>query len=73
VAKECVEKGISAITIVTQGFADANDEEGKQLQKGLDKLEETSRALVFPTPEMALRALSYLADYSEFRVACQSL
>ena len=35
IVKECINKGIEAITIVTQGFADADDE-GKQLQKEID-------------------------------------
>ena len=30
--KDCIEKGIKAIIIITQGFADADDEEGKQMQ-----------------------------------------
>ncbi len=38
VVKECVEKGIQAIIIETMGFADANDDEGKRLQKELDAL-----------------------------------
>jgi acyl-CoA synthetase (NDP forming) len=36
--RECVERGISAITIVTQGFADANDAEGQQLQTEIDEI-----------------------------------
>jgi acyl-CoA synthetase (NDP forming) len=36
--RECIDKGIRAIVIVTQGFADANDDEGKRLQKELDEL-----------------------------------
>jgi len=36
IVKECVNKGIKAITIVTQGFVDADDDEGKQLQKEID-------------------------------------
>jgi len=36
--EECTAKGIPAIIIVTQGFADASDEEGKQLGKELDEL-----------------------------------
>jgi acyl-CoA synthetase (NDP forming) len=36
VARDCVERGISAIIIATQGFADANDMEGEQLQKEID-------------------------------------
>jgi len=38
IIKECVDKRISAITIVTQGFTDANDGEGKRLQKEIDNL-----------------------------------
>ncbi|MFC1980000.1 acetate--CoA ligase family protein [Chloroflexota bacterium] len=36
--KECIRKGIHYIQIVAQGFADATDEEGKQLQGEIDKL-----------------------------------
>ena len=36
ILEECVERGIESIVIVTQGFADADDEEGKQLQKQID-------------------------------------
>lgn len=36
IVKECINKGVKAITIVTQGFADADDDEGKQLQKEID-------------------------------------
>jgi len=38
VVKECVDTHISAITIVTQGFTDAADEEGKRLQNEIDNL-----------------------------------
>jgi len=38
IVRECVEHGIQSIIIETQGFADANDEEGKQLQREIDKL-----------------------------------
>ena len=38
VVRECIEHGIESIIIETQGFADAIDEEGKQLQKEIDKL-----------------------------------
>ncbi len=31
--RDCVEKGIKAIVIITQGFADADDAEGKRLQR----------------------------------------
>jgi len=40
--EECIEEGISAITIVTQGFRDADDDEGKQLQEQVDRLVEGS-------------------------------
>ncbi len=33
---ECAEAGIRHVVICTQGFADANDEEGRQLQKQID-------------------------------------
>jgi acetyltransferase len=36
IVKECVNKGINAIIILTQGFADADDDEGKRLQKEID-------------------------------------
>jgi len=38
--KEGIEKGSSALTIVTQGFRDADDDEGKQLQEQVDRLVE---------------------------------
>ncbi len=38
VTRDCVEKGISAVIITTQGFADANDMEGHQLQKEIDDI-----------------------------------
>jgi len=38
VVKKCIGKSVEAIIIVTQGFADANDGEGKQLQRELDEL-----------------------------------
>lgn len=34
--KDCVNKGIKAIIILTQGFADAHDDEGKRLQRRID-------------------------------------
>ncbi len=34
--KDCVTKGIKAVIILTQGFADAHDDEGKQLQRQID-------------------------------------
>lgn len=42
VVKECVDEGISAMTIVTQGFGDADDDEGKRLQEEIDHLVEGS-------------------------------
>ncbi len=36
IVKECVEVGIKQIVIATQGFSDANDEEGKRLQKEIN-------------------------------------
>jgi len=34
--KECVDKGIKAVTILSQGFADSDDDEGKRLQRQID-------------------------------------
>ncbi len=45
---ECVERGISAITIVTQGFADANDAEGKRLQKEVDDIVRSKARVLGP-------------------------
>ncbi len=36
--RECIKQGIQSIVILTQGFADATDEEGKQLQKEIGDL-----------------------------------
>ena len=38
IVKECTDKGVEAITIVTQGFVDASDEEGEQLQKEINEI-----------------------------------
>ena len=38
IVRECVEHGIQSIIIETQGFADAIDEKGKQLQREIDTL-----------------------------------
>jgi acetate---CoA ligase (ADP-forming) len=35
VTRDCVQKGIKAIVVITQGFADADDDEGKRLQREL--------------------------------------
>ena len=36
IVEECVNKNVEAIIILAQGFADADDDEGKQLQKEID-------------------------------------
>jgi acyl-CoA synthetase (NDP forming) len=36
-------------------------------------LEAGARSMVFPSPDRAIRALGHLADYSEFRRACDRL
>ena len=38
VVEDCIKKGIKAVIIVGQGFADANDEEGKRLQKEIKRI-----------------------------------
>ncbi len=38
IVKECIKKEIKAVIIIGQGFADANDEEGKELQKKITRL-----------------------------------
>ena len=38
IVRECVEHGIQSIIIETQGFADAIDGKGEQLQRAIDKL-----------------------------------
>ena len=38
VVKECISRGIKAIIIITQGFTDADDEEGKRLQREIDDI-----------------------------------
>lgn len=38
IVAECRDTGIKAVVISTQGFADASDEEGKQLQRQLDEI-----------------------------------
>lgn len=49
VVKECVNKGIKAITIMTQGFADADDDQGKQLQRKIDDvIRETDARILGP-------------------------
>ena len=46
IVEECVNKGIKAITIATQGFADANDDQGKQLQREIDGITKGADARV---------------------------
>ena len=38
IVRECAVKGIKSIMIATQGFADANDEKGKRMQKEIDEV-----------------------------------
>ena len=38
ILEDCVAKGIKSIVVVGQGFADANDEEGKQLQEKIVRI-----------------------------------
>jgi acyl-CoA synthetase (NDP forming) len=44
--KECADSNIKAIEIVAQGFLDASDEEGKQLQKEVDNIAKASQARI---------------------------
>ena len=40
IVEECAKKGIKVAIVVAQGFADANDEEGRNLQKNLVRIAE---------------------------------
>ncbi len=40
--RDCAEKGVKAITIVTQGFSDAGDDEGQYLHKEIVRLASTT-------------------------------
>ncbi|MCJ7655835.1 MAG: CoA-binding protein [Dehalococcoidia bacterium] len=44
--KECSDSDIKAIEIVAQGFLDASDEEGKQLQKEIDNIVKAGQARI---------------------------
>ena len=44
--KECADRDIKAITIVAQGFADASDDQGQQLQRELDNIVESSQSRI---------------------------
>jgi len=44
--KECAECNIKAIVIVAQGFSDASDEEGKQLQKEINDIAQAKQARI---------------------------
>ena len=44
--KECTDSNIKAIAIVAQGFSDASDEEGKQLQKEIDNIAKAGQARI---------------------------
>lgn len=49
VVRQCVEKGIRAVVIITQGFSDADDEEGARLHREiLDAIEGTDTRVVGP-------------------------
>jgi len=44
--RECSQSNIQAIEIVAQGFTDASDDEGKQLQKEINDIARTSRTRI---------------------------
>jgi acyl-CoA synthetase (NDP forming) len=44
--KECADSNIKAVEIVAQGFADAVDDEGKQLQKEIDNIAKASQVRI---------------------------
>jgi len=44
--KECADSNIKAIVIVAQGFSDASDKEGKQLQKEIDNIAKAGQARI---------------------------
>lgn len=44
--KECTESNIQSVIIVAQGFADANDDEGKQLQKKITAIAQSSQVRI---------------------------
>jgi len=44
--KECTESNIQSVIIVAQGFADANDDEGKQLQKEITDIAQSSQVRI---------------------------
>jgi acyl-CoA synthetase (NDP forming) len=44
--KECIDSNIKAVEIVAQGFSDASDEEGKQLQKEIDNIAKAGQARI---------------------------
>jgi acyl-CoA synthetase (NDP forming) len=44
--KECADRNIKAIEIVAQGFLDATDEEGKQLQEEIDRIARASQVRI---------------------------
>jgi len=43
---ECIKSNIRSITVIAQGFNDANDEQGKQLQKELSDIIQNSQARI---------------------------
>jgi len=44
--KECTESNIQSVIIVAQGFADASDDEGKQLQKEITDITQSSQVRI---------------------------
>ncbi len=49
VVKDCVQKGIKAIVVITQGFADADDAEGQRLQREIvDMVQGTGTRILGP-------------------------
>ncbi|MBN1857276.1 MAG: CoA-binding protein [Dehalococcoidia bacterium] len=63
--KDCIEKGIKAIIIISQGFADANDEEGRRMQDEIVALAKSSgtRILGPNTFGVANAALRFCTAY----------
>jgi len=45
-AKECSESNIQSMVIVAQGFTDANDDQGKQLQKEINNIVQSSQTRI---------------------------
>jgi acyl-CoA synthetase (NDP forming) len=78
--RDCAEKGIKCISIVTQGFTDAGDEEGKRLYKEIVEIADSTGCRIlgpntFGSANVFTNFSSSFArlyQYSEFRRAlCQ--